>query len=108
MLCLLQSSPIASSALKQTHMSVDTSFVKNVRDQSVSGRDINVSVNSRSLSTKGISSAVVTATDETHLKGNFHSGTVFKLKMVRFWTYAELYQRIRVRKDFVEFCKKCE
>ena len=69
--CLLQSLPMDNSTLNQTDISVDTLIDKNVKHQSASGIDFNVSINSRNISTKGISSAVVTITDEGGLKEAF-------------------------------------
>lgn len=52
-------------------MTVDTAVVKNVREQSVWGIYFNVPVNSRNISTREISIAGITATDEGLLKGEF-------------------------------------
>ena len=79
MLCLLQSLPMDDSTPEQTDISVDTLFDRNVKNQSVSDIDLNVPINSRNISTKGISSAGVTVTDEGRLKGTFCSETVFNL-----------------------------
>ena len=68
-----------NSTLNQTDISVDTLIDKNVKHQSASGIDFNVSINSRNISTKGISSAVVTITDEGGLKEAFCLETVFDL-----------------------------
>ena len=62
MLCLLPNLPMDNSTLEQTDISVHTLVDKNVKGQSVSGIDFNVSINSRNISTKRISSAGVTIT----------------------------------------------
>ena len=59
------------SITEQTDISVDTLIDRNVKNQSVLGIDFNVSINSRNISTKGISSAGVIITDEGCLKGTF-------------------------------------
>ena len=71
MLCLLQSLPMNNSTLEQRDISVDTSIDKDVKNHSVSGIDFNVSVNSRNISTKKISSVGVTITDDGRLKRTF-------------------------------------
>ena len=45
MFCLLQSLPMDNSTLEQTDISVDSLIHKNVKNQSVSGIDFNVSIN---------------------------------------------------------------
>ena len=57
------------STLKQINISVDTLIDKNFKNQSVSGIDFNVSINSMNISTKGISSVGVTITVKGCLKG---------------------------------------
>ena len=79
MLCLLQSLPINNSTLEQTDISADTLIDENIKNHSFSGIDFNVSINSRNISTKEISSAGVTITDDGRLKGIFCSETVFNL-----------------------------
>ena len=65
--------------IEQTYLSVDTLIDRNIKNQSVSDIDFNVSTNCGNISTKGISSAGVTVTDESLLKGTFCSETVFNL-----------------------------
>ena len=79
MLCLLQNLSMVNSTLEQTDISVDTLIDKNVKIQSVSGIDFNVSINSRNIRRKGISSAGVTITHKGRLKGTFCLETVFNL-----------------------------
>lgn len=45
-------------------MSVDTSIDMNIKNQSVSEKDFNISINSRYISTKGLFGAGVTITKE--------------------------------------------
>ena len=120
MLCLLQSLPMDDSTPEQTDISVDTLFDRNVKNQSVSDIDLNVPINSRNISTKGISSAGVTVTDEGRLKGTFCLETVFNLShkvfteteikvLERGLDFAPTQKCINepeLRKDFVEFCRK--
>ena len=70
-LCLLQSLPKDNSAIEQTDISVETLIDRNVKNQSTSGIDVNVSINSRDISTKRISSAGLTVTGEGRLKETF-------------------------------------
>ena len=79
MLCLLQSLPMDNSTPEQTDISVDTLIDRIIKNQSVSGIDFNVSVNSKNISTKGISSAGVNVSYEGRLKRTFCSNTVFNL-----------------------------
>ena len=105
--CLLQSLPMDNSTLNQTDISVDTLIDKNVKHQSASGIDFNVSINSRNISTKGISSAVVTITEEGGLKKTFCLETVFDLSHKAF-TETEtkvLEQGLDFWKSSVEKCK---
>ena len=119
MLCLLQSLPMDNSSLDLTDTSVDTLIDKNVKNQSVSGIDFNVSINSRIISTKGIS-AGVTITVEGRLKGTFCLETVFNLSHkvsteteikvlepgLDFAPTQNCINETELRKDFAEFCKK--
>ena len=97
-----------------------TLIYKNVKYQSVSVIDFNVSINYRNISTKGISRTGVTITDEGRLKGNFCSETVFNLSpkvftetkikvLERGLDFAPTQKCINepeLCKDFVEFCRK--
>lgn len=65
-LCLLQSLPKDNSAIEQTDISVETLIDRNVKNQSTSGIDVNVS-----MLTKRMSSAGLTATGEGRLKETF-------------------------------------
>ena len=60
-----------NSTGKQTDISGDTLIDKNVKNKSVSGIDFNVSINTRRISTKGLSSAGVNITDEGRLMTPF-------------------------------------
>ena len=74
---LLQNITMDNSTLEQTDISVDTLINENINYQSVTGIDFNTIINSRTLSTKGISSASVTTTDEGRLKRHFLFGNCF-------------------------------
>ena len=63
MLCLLHSFPMDNSTLEQTDISTDTSIDTNVKNRSVSDIYYHVFINSRDISTKGISSADVIIKD---------------------------------------------
>ena len=65
-LCLLQSLPKDNSAIEQTDISVETLIDRNVKNQSTSGIDVNVS-----MLTKRMSSAGLTVTGEGRLKETF-------------------------------------
>ena len=118
--CLLQNLPMDNSTLEQIYISVDTLIDKNVKNQSVSGIDFNVSINSRNISTKGISSAGVTITDEGRLKGTFCAETLFNFSHkvfketetkvleqgLNFAPTQKCINELELRKDFVEFCRK--
>ena len=71
MLCLLQDLPMNNSTPEQADIWADILIDRYVKNQSVSGKDYNVSINSRNISTKGISGADVTITDEGRLRGLF-------------------------------------
>ena len=60
-----------NSTGEQTDISGDTLIDKNDKNKSVSGIDFNVSINTRRISTKGLSSAGVNITDEGRLKTPF-------------------------------------
>ena len=64
---------------RQTGISLDTLIQRNDKNQSVSGIDFNISINSRNISTKGISSAGETITAMGCLNGTFSSEAVFNL-----------------------------
>ena len=65
-LCLLQSLPKDNSAIEQTDISVETLIDRNVKNQSTSSIDVNVS-----MLTKRMSSAGLTVTGEGRLKETF-------------------------------------